>query len=150
MNPRVADELQRDPLKLSLRILGGGGCHLTKWNEVEGEEEAPLGIVSTNMRVWMLQSVIVFFVPIRHVSRLKILFQNVTAALREFQMLHKRKAIFYSVSGLQERSKEELVEILTHRCRHTGRKPIMANSQLPHLMSHHAILEKVCRGFNII
>ena len=42
MKPFVAEELIRDPSKLSLTNLSGGGCHLTRCVGVSGEEEDSL------------------------------------------------------------------------------------------------------------
>ena len=42
MKPPTAEELIRDPSKLSLTNPGGGGYHLTRCDGVPGEEEDPL------------------------------------------------------------------------------------------------------------
>jgi len=39
MKPTTADELIRDPSKLSLTNSGGGGYHITRCVEVQGGEE---------------------------------------------------------------------------------------------------------------
>jgi len=41
MNPLAAEELLRNPSKLSLTNPRGGECHLTRWIEVEGGRRSP-------------------------------------------------------------------------------------------------------------